>query len=246
MTPEQEVAAAQESLKAAKVRVAAAEDLKLTAAKVALQEREVAIAREQQKQREYNEAVEAKFAAKKAAEDARELSERNAERVKQAQLEAEFSKREEETRVRLAHEAKVRKIQEETFNLEQESKRIEAEALAQKATAEVPAFEPDPDADGTIENSGMDQQAGGLETAGQLNPLLRRLLRSPVKEAPEFVPDFTQAPQPLTNEEVKLTLYRMYSQPVVDAAIAHLSTLKGVQNQNLQVYLSVNHKRVDQ
>jgi hypothetical protein len=124
---EQEILDAQARLSLAKQKVAAAEDLKLTAAKIALQERQIAIEKEQRAQKEYYAAAEAKHLAKKLAEEQAQAAAANAERVAQQQLEQEFSRREEATRVRLAHEARLKKLNDDAFALEQDSKRIEAE-----------------------------------------------------------------------------------------------------------------------
>jgi predicted phage tail protein len=244
---ETELREAADRLQAVKNRLAAAEDLKLSEARIALQERQLNLEREQQKQREYNEAVEAKFAAKAKAKADAEMAEQNAERAKQAALESEFNRIQEQNRLRLEHEAKVRKIQEEIFLMEAEAKRAEAEAFAERTKAEVPEFEPDTDADKSAENSGMDQQADGLEAAGQLNPILRHLFGrsadvATAKATPDFIPNYTQAPEPLTNAEIQVTLEKMYGKEVVVAAIAYLVTQKGTNN--IQVYLSQNFKPI--
>jgi colicin import membrane protein len=62
------------------------------------------------------------------------------------------------------------------------------------------------------------------------------------KETPAYVPNFEQAPMPVSNEEIRLVLIKMYSQPVVDAAIAHLN--RTWSPKPLQTYLVENFKPI--
>jgi len=247
---ELDLEAAQSLVENARRKVLAAEQAKLDVAAKAVADYKARQEQEAYEKKMWAEQIEKKFNDKKKAEADSQLAAQQAETARLRHLENEFNRLEDEKQKRIAAEKEIARQTELARELEKEAERATAEAMRQaiRQREQQAKQETEFSDDGTLpveQQDGLDRSEGGLEAPGQLNSHLRRLFGRSAEvatETPAFVPNYEQTPQPLSNDDIKLTLDKMYGKAVVDEAVAYLKRQQGVTN--LQVYLSQNYKRI--
>ncbi len=158
LSPEQELAAAQQKLEEARQKVAQLDALRLQKAQVELAQKLADEAERLVEQKKEIERMNAKAAARKAEKAAAEEAERRAEWSAKRELEARLAKEEEAARVKREHEVKLAKIDADRHTAEVEAARLSAE-LARSTPA--PIIEQDQRQVGNFIESTVDDSTQG-------------------------------------------------------------------------------------